>query len=165
MALVRRLVELGRAARAESGVKTRQPLSRALVAAHGLRRRSPADLRAQIAEELNVGSLRVARRGRRLPGRHHRQGELPGAGQAVRQGRPGRGAAIAAADAAALSRWRCATGTATVEVDGEPVTLGPDEVIITETPREGWAVASDAGATVALDLDDHAGAAPGRPGP
>ena len=35
MALVRRLVELGRAARAESGVKTRQPLARALVGASG----------------------------------------------------------------------------------------------------------------------------------
>lgn len=35
MALVRRLVELGRATRAESGVKTRQPLSRALVGAPG----------------------------------------------------------------------------------------------------------------------------------
>ena len=31
--------------------------------------------------------------------------------------------------------------------------LSPDEVIITETPREGWSVASDAGATVALDLE------------
>ncbi len=26
-------------------------------------------------------------------------------------------------------------------------------MIITETPREGWSVASDAGATVALDLE------------
>ena len=41
MALVRRLVELGRATRAESGVKTRQPLSRALVARRGLRRARP----------------------------------------------------------------------------------------------------------------------------
>ena len=38
MALVRRLVELGRAARAESGVRTRQPLARALVSAAGLGR-------------------------------------------------------------------------------------------------------------------------------
>jgi isoleucyl-tRNA synthetase len=35
MALVRRLVELGRSARASSGVKTRQPLGRALVGAPG----------------------------------------------------------------------------------------------------------------------------------
>lgn len=41
MALVRRLVELGRATRAESGVKTRQPLSRALVAASGFETLSP----------------------------------------------------------------------------------------------------------------------------
>lgn len=42
MALVRRLVELGRATRAESGVKTRQPLSRALVAAAGFEALSPS---------------------------------------------------------------------------------------------------------------------------
>ena len=38
-------------------------------------------------------------------------------------------------------------------MDGETVALSPDEVIITETPREGWSVASDSGATVALDLE------------
>ena len=61
--------------------------------------------------------------------------------------------AVAAADAAALSASLRDTGTASVEVDGEPVALAPDEVIITETPREGWSVASDSGATVALDLE------------
>jgi isoleucyl-tRNA synthetase len=60
--------------------------------------------------------------------------------------------AIANADAAALS-LALREGTASVEVDGETVTLAPDEVIITETPREGWSVASDSGATVALDLE------------
>ncbi|NED85316.1 hypothetical protein G3I76_35180, partial [Streptomyces sp. SID11233] len=56
MALVRRLVELGRATRAESGVKTRQPLSRALIAATGFETLGE-ELRAQIAEELNVAGL------------------------------------------------------------------------------------------------------------
>src|SRR5690606_7306343 len=55
-------------------------------------------------------------------------------------------------DAAALS-LALREGNASVEVDGEKVDLAPDEVIITETPREGWSVASDAGATVALDLE------------
>ncbi len=59
---------------------------------------------------------------------------------------------MANADAAALS-LALREGTATVEVDGETITLAPDEVIITETPREGWSVASDSGATVALDLE------------
>ncbi|MFI9353241.1 isoleucine--tRNA ligase [Streptomyces lydicus] len=151
MLLVRRLVELGRATRAESGVKTRQPLSRALVAAHGFAD-LPEDLRAQIAEELNVSSLAslsdvggslvdtTAKANFRALGKRFGKGV-----QAVAK-------AVAAADAAALS-LALREGTASVEVDGETVTLAPDEVIITETPREGWSVASDAGATVALDLE------------
>ncbi|MEU8916380.1 isoleucine--tRNA ligase [Streptomyces nigrescens] len=151
MQLVRRLVELGRATRAESGVKTRQPLSRALVAAHGFADLSE-DLRAQIAEELNVSSLAslsevggslvdtTAKANFRALGKRFGKGV-----QAVAK-------AVAAADAAALS-LALREGTASVEVDGETVSLAPDEVIITETPREGWSVASDAGATVALDLE------------
>ncbi|MER0479316.1 isoleucine--tRNA ligase [Streptomyces sp. Edi2] len=151
MQLVRRLVELGRATRAESGVKTRQPLSRALVAAHGFAG-LPEDLRTQITEELNVSSLAAlsevggslvdttAKANFRALGKRFGKGV-----QAVAK-------AVAATDAAALS-LALRDGTASVEVDGETVALAPDEVIITETPREGWSVASDAGATVALDLE------------
>jgi isoleucyl-tRNA synthetase len=152
MQLVRRLVELGRATRAESGVKTRQPLSRALVAAAGFEDLS-AELRGQIAEELNVSSLASlsevggslvdasAKANFRVLGRRFGKGV-----QAV-------AAAVAAADAAALSADLRERGTTSVLVDGSEVVLGPDEVIVTETPREGWSVASDSGATVALDLE------------
>ncbi|RKN06097.1 isoleucine--tRNA ligase [Streptomyces radicis] len=151
MLLVRRLVELGRATRAESGVKTRQPLSRALVAAQGFELLGD-DLREQIAEELNVASLASlsamggslvdtsAKANFRALGRRFGKGTQPVA------------RAIAEADAAALSAALRA-GTATVTVEGDEVPLSPDEVIITETPREGWSVASDTGATVALDLE------------
>ncbi|GAB2836397.1 isoleucine--tRNA ligase [Streptomyces daliensis] len=151
MLLVRRLVELGRATRAESGVKTRQPLSRALVGAQGFETLSP-DLRTQITEELNVSDLASlsdvggslvdtsAKANFRALGRRFGKGT-----QAVAK-------AIAEADAAELSA-ALRLGTASVEVDGETVSLAPEEVIITETPREGWSVASDSGATVALDLE------------
>ena len=151
MLLVRRLVELGRATRAESGVKTRQPLSRALVAAQGFELLGD-DLREQIAEELNVATLgglaemggslvdTSAKANFRALGRRFGKGTQPVA------------RAIAEADAAELSAALRA-GSASVEVDGERVALSPEEVIITETPREGWAVASDTGATVALDLE------------
>ncbi|WP_432251983.1 isoleucine--tRNA ligase [Streptomyces sp. HNM1019] len=151
MALVRRLVELGRATRAESGVKTRQPLSRALVAASGFEALG-AELRAQIEEELNVSSLAslsevggslvdtTAKANFRALGKRFGKGTQPVA------------KAVAEADAAALS-VALREGNASVVVDGETVALSPDEVIITETPREGWSVASDAGATVALDLE------------
>ncbi|MEU6170689.1 isoleucine--tRNA ligase [Streptantibioticus parmotrematis] len=150
MALVRRLVELGRATRAESGVKTRQPLSRALVAATGFETLEE-DLRAQITEELNVSALAslsevggslvdtTAKANFRALGRRFGKGTQPVA------------KAIADTDAAALS-LALREGTAFVVVDGETVPLSAEEVIITETPREGWSVASDAGATVALDL-------------
>ena len=32
------------------------------------------------------------------------------------------------------------------------MSIGPDDVVITETPKQGWAVATDGGETVALDL-------------
>jgi isoleucyl-tRNA synthetase len=32
------------------------------------------------------------------------------------------------------------------------VPVGPDDVIVTQTPRAGWAVATDAGETVAIDI-------------
>src|SRR6266571_3925279 len=53
MALARRLAELGRSARAAAGVRIRQPLARALVSAPGFAD-LPAELRAHVAEELNV---------------------------------------------------------------------------------------------------------------
>jgi isoleucyl-tRNA synthetase len=148
MVVARRLVELGRAARAESGLKVRQPLSRALATANGSVD-LPEDLLAEIAAELNVGAVApvagsfldtTAKANFRTLGKRF--------GKRVQQV----ATAIAAADAAALKDGLRTTGVTSVEVEGEPVTLGPDEVIITETPREGWAVASDAGATVALDL-------------
>ncbi len=145
MDLGRRVVELGRAARASSGVRTRQPLARAVVAAPefaGL----PADLRAQIADELNVITVEAAaadvvdvtvkpnfralgrRFGKRTP-------------------------AIAAAVGVAAAAGPPVDGRLTVEVDGERIDLGEDDLIIAETPREGWAVTSESGLSVALDLE------------
>ena len=62
-------------------------------------------------------------------------------------------AAITAVDPGTLAGQLTAAGEASVLVDGEPVAIGPDDVIVTQTPRAGWSVASDGGETVALDLD------------
>jgi isoleucyl-tRNA synthetase len=151
MTLVRRLVELGRSARAESGVKTRQPLPRALAAAAGFDD-LPEELRAEIAAELNVGTVgsvsavsgslvdTTAKANFRTLGKRF--------GKAVQDV----AAAIATADAASLRDSLRDSGSATVTVNGSDVILIEQEVVLTETPREGWAVAQDAGATVALDL-------------
>jgi len=39
-----------------------------------------------------------------------------------------------------------------VHLDGEVVQVSADEVLLTETPRQGWAVATEGAETVALDL-------------
>ncbi len=56
MALTRRLVELGRSARAAASMPVRQPLARAVVSAAGFADLAPG-LRAEVASELNVRSL------------------------------------------------------------------------------------------------------------
>jgi isoleucyl-tRNA synthetase len=148
MALVRRLVELGRSARSGASVRTRQPLRRALIGAAGFGSLA-GELRAQIAAELNVAELEVlggdlvdyaVKPNFRALGRR-----FGAQTQAV-------AAAIAAAPAADIARAVLAGGTFFVESLDEPVTVGADDVIVTQTPREGWAVATDAGETVAIDI-------------
>jgi isoleucyl-tRNA synthetase len=151
MTLVRRLVELGRSARAGASIRTRQPLRRALVGAAGFSE-LPAELQAEIAAELNVSRLEVldwagelvdylVKPNFRVLGR--RFGPRT---QAV-------AAAMLAVPAADVATAALAGGTVTVTVDAfdEPVVVGADDLIVTQTPRAGWAVATDSGETVAID--------------
>ncbi|MCY7374260.1 MAG: class I tRNA ligase family protein, partial [Spirochaetaceae bacterium] len=148
MALVRRVVELGRSARAASKVRNRQPLARALVGAAGWAD-LPQELRDQVADELNT--LRFEELAGELVDRSAK-GNFRALGKRFAQRTPDVAAAIAGADAGALAASLRETGTATVHVDGESVQVSADEVLLTETPREGWAVATEGAETVALDL-------------
>jgi isoleucyl-tRNA synthetase len=154
MALARRLVDLGRSARSTAGVRTRQPLSRALVSSPDFAS-LPAGMLALIADELNVrevlplgsanlGSLvtYTVKPQFRLLGRR-----FGASTQAV-------AAAISAADPAALARAVASgAGPASLDVPSlGAVEITQDDVIVTQTPLEGWGVASSAGETVALDL-------------
>ncbi|GAA4144609.1 isoleucine--tRNA ligase [Actinomadura keratinilytica] len=152
MGLVRRLVELGRSARAASGVRTRQPLGRALVGAPGWPD-LPEELRTQIAEELNVAALQdLSSIGGDLV--HYQvKPNFRELGRRFAKDTPKVAGAVAAADPAALVAALRADGAATVEVPGiGAVALSPAEVVVTERPRTGWAVESAGGETVALDL-------------
>jgi isoleucyl-tRNA synthetase len=149
MALTRRLVELGRSARAEAKVRTRQPLRRALIPSAALTALSP-DLQAQIAAELNVEAVEsFASAGDLVT--YDAKANFRNLGKRFAGRTPKVAAAIAAADADQLASELASSGTATVECDG-PVELSPDDVIITERPREGWSVVNEHGETIALDL-------------
>ncbi len=150
MDVTRRLVELGRSARAEARVKTRQPLHRALVPSKALTGLSD-ELRGEITSELNIEQLESFASAGDLVD-YSAKGNFRALGKRFGKQTPHVAAAIAAADGGALAAALAARGEATVDFDGGTVVSG-DEVIITERPRKGWSVVNDQGETVALDLE------------
>ena len=153
VALTRRLVELGRASRAQSQVKIRQPLSRALIAAPSWKSLS-TELRDQIADELNVeklDDLASAESGLvdiSIKANFRTLGaKFGGDVQAIAK-------VIAASDAPALvSEIRTHGKFSLPYGDGAIAEVTEEDLVITETPRTGWAVASHSGESVALDLE------------
>ncbi|MGH3477444.1 MAG: isoleucine--tRNA ligase [Nocardioidaceae bacterium] len=152
MELARRVVELGRAARAEAKVRTRQPLARALVGSAGWTR-LPEALRDEVATELNVAAVdSLASAGADLI-EHSAKANFRALGKRFGKNTPKVAAAIAEADAEALATALAESGSAEIDVDGRTESVGADEVVISERPREGWSVVNEQGETVALDLD------------
>jgi isoleucyl-tRNA synthetase len=156
MALARRLVELGRAARASEALPVRQPLARALIGAAGYAA-LPPELRDLVADELNVRVLEP------LDGvgsdlvSYTARPNFRALGRRFGKDTPLVAAAIHAADPAALATALGPAGAAEVAVAGVTgagpgglVRLSPEEVTITQTPRAGWAVSASDGETVAL---------------
>ena len=152
MALTRRIVELGRAARAEAKVKTRQPLARALVPSAAFDRLD-TPLVDEIKAELNVVDLgSFASAGDLVD--HSAKGNFRALGKRFGKQTPVVAQAIADADAASLAAALAASGTASVEVpELGAVEVSADEVIVSERPRAGWSVVNEQGETVALDLE------------
>ena len=150
MALTKRLVEVGRAARSEAKMKTRQLLSRALISSQSYHVLDE-ELRAEIAAELNVGSVESFGAAGDLV-EYFAKGNFRALGKRFGKQTPLVANAIADADAAELARQLVENGTARVDVlDGIEVTA--EEVILTERPREGWSVANEQGETIALSLE------------
>ena len=148
MSLARRLTSLGRAARAEAGVKVRQPLARALVY---LPPGSPAVLTEVVTDELNVDALDVVEslsdvlRFELVP--NFRQ-LGPRLGRRVQDLR----AALGAMDAAQAAARLETAGSLTVELADGPVELTVDDVELRVHPQSGFAVSREGGEVVALDL-------------
>lgn len=152
MQLTRRLVELGRSARSEAKMKTRQPLRRALLPSAAMARLSP-ELLAEISEELNVQAVESFASAGDLVD-YSAKGNFRALGKRFAKQTPLVAGAIADADAAQLAMALRSDGTATVVVPelGE-VSVSAEEVLISERPREGWSVVNEQGETVALDLE------------
>jgi isoleucyl-tRNA synthetase len=136
IAEVRRVVELGRQARATRGIKLRQPLRTAVV--YGA---DAASAHAeQIADELRVKEVRFEAGAGRVRFKPDLRVLGPRLGSKLPSVR------------AALQEGRYEVRGDEVVVEGE--TLGPDEVIAEREPvEEGWAVAADGDLSVELDAE------------
>ncbi|HET9770374.1 MAG TPA: isoleucine--tRNA ligase [Acidimicrobiia bacterium] len=150
MALARRLVALGRAARGEAKMKVRQPLRRALLLVPGAGRLS-AEVAAQVSEELNVKALEVVES---LAGliRYSVVPNFRALGPRLGPKLPAVKAALASADGAEVSRALEETGSYTLTIEGEPVVLSADDLEVRAQEHEEFALAQDGPYAVALDL-------------
>jgi isoleucyl-tRNA synthetase len=152
MALTRRVVELGRAARASSSVRTRQPLGRALIAAAGWDSLD-ADLKAQVADELNVQHCDSLTDAAPELVDVAVKANFRSLGQRFGKQTPLIAAAISQTDASQIVQHLRNQDSYHLHVDDVgDITITTDDVVITETPREGWSVAAEHGESVALDL-------------
>jgi isoleucyl-tRNA synthetase len=148
MAAARQVVTLGRAARTDAKIRVRQPLPRALVLVPGVEWSDA--VRNEIASELNVKEVVVvtdleglldvtvspdfARLGRRLRNKMPRVQQL-----------------LAEADGSAVRRALETDGRYTLDVDGEPVELEADDVVVRAAAHEELVVVQDGAVAVALD--------------
>jgi isoleucyl-tRNA synthetase len=148
MAVARRLTTLGRGARAEAGVKVRQPLARALVF---LQPGSPKPPVGIVEDELNVDELEYGSElaevlSFELVPNFRTVG--PRLGEAVKELKPALAALDSVAAAQALEEGRplqVALSTGMFE-------LGADDLELRVKSQGGFAVSRDGGEVIALDL-------------
>lgn len=156
-AVVQRVVSLGRAARATSGHRVRQPLSRLLVRApDDAAARAVETHRDQIVEELNVKALEFIARDAELV-TYRIKPNLPRLGKRYGKRIPAIRQACAEADGAGIAT-RVAQGQSfTLPVAGGEITLEPEDVLVETASAEGYTSAEGEGYLVALDtrLDDE----------
>ncbi len=148
MVVARRLTSLGRAARAEAGIKVRQPLARALVFLPSDAPRPPADV---VEDELNVDVLEYGTElaevlSFELVPNFRSVG--PRLGEAVKELRP----ALAALDPVAAAAALDAGGTVRVELSAGAFDLGVDDLELRVRSQGGFAVSRDGAEVIALDL-------------
>ena len=148
MAVARRLTSLGRAARAEAGVKVRQPLARALVFLPSNSATPPAGV---VEDELNVDHLEYATDlanvlSFELVPNFRTVG--PRLGEAVKELKP----ALASLDSVAAAETLESGGSISVSLSSGTFELAANDIELRVKGQDGYAVSRDGGEVIALDL-------------
>ena len=152
MALVRRLVALGRSARTEAKLRVRQPLNRALVVLPSGEAGGLQGLEELVTEELNVKAVETAAGLEELVSYSVKPNFKvlgPRFGARVKAV----AAALAEEDPRGIVESLERSGIATLTVDGQQISLSRDELDVRVAGRQGFSLAQDGPYGVALDLE------------
>jgi isoleucyl-tRNA synthetase len=150
MEAVRRLASLARSAREERGLRVRQPLARIQVAVPAAARGPALDeLLELLRVEVNVKAVDVVASDTELV-RLRAKPNFRSLGKRYGKRTPAVAAAAAALGAEQL-RGLERGEPATLEVDGEPATVLPEDVVIEREVASDWLVASEGPYVAALD--------------
>ena len=149
--VVQKVVGLARAARGQSGVRTRQPLARLLI-------RAPSDAAAkaldnhqdQILEELNVKAIEFIARDAGLVS-YRIKPNLPRIGKQYGKLIPVIRKALEKADGGAIASAAASGETFDIVVGDQTITFEGEDVLIETSSAEGYACAEDLGYLTALD--------------
>jgi isoleucyl-tRNA synthetase len=152
MSTARRLVELGRQARTDSGHRVRQPLARALVAVPSREAAGLALVGDEIAEELNIHAVELADAASGVVDRSLKP-NFRALGPAFGPDAPRVAKELSSLDSAATEALLGAgrDGDLELTLDGRTFALTSEMYDVVEMPRTGWSVARDGSYAVALD--------------
>ncbi len=151
--VVQKVVGLARTARGQSGVRTRQPLSRLLVhTPDDSARKAVEDHKEQILEELNVKSIEFIEREEGLVS-YRIKPNLPRLGKERGLGKelPLIRAELAKADPADVAHTVASGESVIISIPSGDLELTGEDLIIESESAKGYACGADAGYLTALD--------------
>jgi isoleucyl-tRNA synthetase len=156
MEAVRRAVELGRAARAQAGVKVRQPLRKAVIVATDRERDQIERLSDLVARELNVKRLEFVAEEAELVS-YAVKPNYRSLGPRFGKLMPQAAAAVQSLDPGAVAEAVAGERKVGIQVNGADHELEPDDVTLVLQPLDGYQVEAESGRAVAmaLELDDE----------
>jgi isoleucyl-tRNA synthetase len=151
MRALQKVIELGRAARAASGVKLRQPLSEVLIRVRNVDELAGVRaLRDQLSEELNVKDVRFLDVNDPFVDYQVRP-NLPRLGKRLGRQLPAIKTALAALDGRFVAASVAAGTPIAVEAEGQTIHLEPEDVLLDAVSPEGFAAEEDRGYLAALN--------------
>ncbi len=150
MGVVRNLVSQGMQVRTAEKLRVRQPLEAAeVVLADPELEAALAEHEELVREELNVKALHFVPKADQYV-RYVVKPNFRALGPRVGKKMPAVKAALAASDGSALLASLESEGRVALEVDGEPLELGPEEIAVALEAREGFAAAAGPAGVVVL---------------